>query len=213
WLPTITARVLDLFWTVLIALALLLDGPRLVRAAERRVPAVRRRQFARLVEVSRHAISGYLVGAALVAALNATVVFTIAMVLGVALAPVLAIWAFIWNFVPQIGGFMGGFPLVVLALAAGPMQAVLAGVLFVTYQFIENHLIQPAVISEAIDVPAWATLLAALAGGAAAGVIGAVVLTPLVGVVRVVINEMQREDFPGATVPDVTEGITAAAAT
>jgi predicted PurR-regulated permease PerM len=201
WLPTVGARVLDLFWTVLIALALLLDGPRLVAAVERRVPARRRRQFSRLVDVSQRAIGGYLAGAAIVAGLNATVVFVIAISLGVALAPVLAVWAFIWNFVPQIGGFMGGFPLVVLALAVGPVQAILAGALFVTYQFIENHLIQPAVISEAIDVPPWVTLLAALAGGAAAGVVGAVVLTPLVGVVRVVLLEVRRRDFPGNTVP------------
>jgi predicted PurR-regulated permease PerM len=201
WLPTIGARVFDLFWTGVLALVLLLDGPRLVSAVERRVPARKRRQFARMTAVSERAIGGYLMGAALVAGINATVVFVIALALGIALAPVLALWAFVWNFVPQIGGFMGGFPLVVLALAAGPMQAVLAGVLFVTYQFIENHLIQPAVIAEAIDVPPWATLLAALAGGAAAGVMGAVVLTPLVGVIRVVIAERNRDDFPGATVP------------
>jgi hypothetical protein len=68
------------------------------------------------------------------------------------------------------------------------------------YQFIENHLIQPAVIGAAIDVPPWGTLVAALAGGAAAGVIGAIVITPLVGVVRVVRSELARDDFPGATV-------------
>ncbi|MFZ1489283.1 MAG: AI-2E family transporter, partial [Ilumatobacteraceae bacterium] len=201
WLPTIGARVLDLFWTVLIAFALLLDGPRLLAAVQRRVPAAKRRQFTRLVDVSQRSIGGYLAGAALVAALNAGVVFTIAIALGIALAPVLAVWAFVWNFVPQIGGFMGGFPLVVLALAAGPLAAVVAGTLFVAYQFVENHLIQPTVIGEAIDVPAWVTLLAALAGGAAAGVVGAVVLTPLVGVVRVILATSRRRDFPGSTVP------------
>jgi putative heme transporter len=111
------------------------------------------------------------------------------------------VWAFIWNFVPQIGGFMGGLPLVVLALTIGPVQAMIAGGLFIAYQFAENHLIQPAVIGEAIDVPPWATLLTALAGGAAGGVLGAVVLTPLVGVIRVVVRETHREDFPGRVAP------------
>ncbi len=76
----------------------------------------------------------------------------------------------------------------------------MAGLLYIGYQFVENHLIQPAVIGAAIDVPPWGTLVAALAGGAAAGVIGAVVITPLVGVVRVVRSELARDDFPGATV-------------
>ena len=76
----------------------------------------------------------------------------------------------------------------------------MAGLLYFTYQFIENHLIQPAIIGAAIDVPPWGTLIAALVGGAAAGVVGAVVITPLVGVVRVIRTELASADFPGATV-------------
>jgi putative heme transporter len=113
---------------------------------------------------------------------------------------VIAVWAFVWNFVPQIGGFMGGVPLVVFALVTGPAQALVASGLFLTYQLLENHVIQPAIIGAAIDVPPWGTLLAALAGGAAAGVLGAVLLTPLVGVVRVIRAELQRDDFPGVAV-------------
>jgi predicted PurR-regulated permease PerM len=60
--------------------------------------------------------------------------------------------------------------------------------------------IQPAIIGAAIDVPPWGTLLAALAGGAAAGVLGAVLFTPLVGVVRVIRAELRRDDFPGVSV-------------
>jgi predicted PurR-regulated permease PerM len=199
-LPTIGERLLGAFWTLVLAAALLVDGPRLAEAAERRVPARWRRQTVRLREVSHHAIGGYLAGAALVALLNGFVVFLIAVAVGIALAPVLALWAFAWNFVPQIGGFMGGLPLMILALAEGPMRAVVAGLVFVIYQFVENHLIQPAVISDAIDVPPWVALLAALAGGAAAGLVGAIALTPLIGVTLVVVREFGKADFPGATV-------------
>ncbi|MEZ5259553.1 MAG: AI-2E family transporter [Ilumatobacteraceae bacterium] len=101
------------------------------------------------------------------------------------------------NFVPQIGGFVGGLPLLLFALVAGPRQLVLAGVLFVAYQFVENNLIQPSVIGSAIDLPAWVTLVAAVAGGAAGGVVGAIVLTPLVGVIKTIVNEIHRPDFGG----------------
>jgi predicted PurR-regulated permease PerM len=199
WLPAVGARLLDLWWVVVLAAALLVDGGSVVAGALRRVPVRWRRQAIRLTDASHAAVAGYLAGAVLVAGINATVVLTLALLTGIALAPVLAVWAFMWNFVPQIGGFMGGFPLVLLALAEGPMAALLAGTAFVAYQFLENHLIQPTVISEAIDIPAWMALLAALAGGAAAGVVGAVVLTPLVGVIRVIITQLRRDDFPGAT--------------
>ena len=200
WLPQLGTRLMDLFWTVLLGFAFILDGGRLVHATERRVPARWRRQFSRLVGVAGVALTGYAAGAALVAGINAAVVFAIALSLGLGLAPVLAIWSFTWNFVPQIGGFVGGLPLLVLALVAGPTELLLASGLFLVYQLVENLVIQPAVISSAIDIPAWATLLGAIAGGTAAGVVGAVVLTPLAGVVRVMWVEYRRQDFPGNTV-------------
>ena len=198
WLPTVGARLVDLFWTGLFAMALLIDGPRLYEASKSKVVARHRRQYTRITAAIGAALAGYAAGAALIASINASVVFTIALVLGVGMAPVLAVWAFVWNFVPQIGGFMGGVPLILFALVAGPMRGLVAGLLYFTYQFVENHLIQPAIIGAAIDVPPWGTLIAALVGGAAAGVVGAVVLTPLVGVVRVIRAELTSEDFPGA---------------
>jgi predicted PurR-regulated permease PerM len=198
WLPTVGARLIDFFWTALFAMALLIDGPRLYEASKSKVPARQRRQYTRITAATGAALAGYAAGAALIASINASVVFTIALVLGVGMAPVLAVWAFVWNFVPQIGGFMGGVPLILFALVAGPLRGLVAGVLYVTYQFIENHLIQPAIIGAAIDVPPWGTLIAALVGGAAAGVVGAIVLTPLVGVVRVVRAELASDNFPGA---------------
>ena len=200
WLPAVGARVMDLFWTTLVAVALLIDGRRIVDRSSRIVPARGRRQFIRLTGAVGRALGGYAAGAALVAGINGIFVFATAILLGIGLAPILAAWAFVWNFVPQIGGFIGGIPLILFALVAGPTQALIAGVAFVIYQFVENNLIQPTVIGAAIDVPPWGTLLAALAGAAAAGVIGAIVVTPLVGVVRVIRSELDRDDFPGATV-------------
>lgn len=208
-LPAVGARLLDLFWTVLVAVAMLIDGRRIVDRTTQIVPAGRRRQFTRLIGAIGTALGGYAAGAALVAAINGAVVFAIAIAVGIGLAPILAVWAFTWNFVPQIGGFIGGIPLILFALIAGPLQALIASVAFVIYQFVENNLIQPTVIGAAIDVPPWGTLVAALAGAAAAGVIGAIVVAPLVGVIRVVRSELVREDFPGATVR--SNGIASAA--
>jgi predicted PurR-regulated permease PerM len=199
WLPYFGSRLVDLFWTVMLALALLVDGPRLAKAAERRVPATGRRQWSRLIAAIGAALGGYAAGAALVAGINATVIFVIAVVLGLGVAPALALWGFVWAFVPQIGGFMGGLPLVVFAFVLGPAQGLFAAVAFIGYQFVENHVIQPSIIGAAIDIAPWGTLLAAIAGGAAAGVVGAVVLTPLVGVIGVIRRELASDDFPGAT--------------
>jgi predicted PurR-regulated permease PerM len=109
---------------------------------------------------------------------------------------VLALWALAWNFVPQIGGFMGGAPFVLLALGEGAGTGVIAFVLFIVYQNIENHVIQPTVIGRSIDLPPWLALVSALVGAAVGGLVGAVLAVPFVGVVKVMVAEWRRDDFP-----------------
>ena len=48
---------------------------------------------------------------------------------------------------------------------------------------IENRVIQPLIVSRAVDISPFVAMVAVLIGGAAAGVVGAVLVTPLVAVV------------------------------
>lgn len=199
WLPELGNRAVDAFWITLLTLAFLLDGPRLTAGLLDLLPARWRRQAAALVEVTGDTLVNYAAGAALIAMINGVVIFAIATALGLELAPFLALWAFSWNFVPQIGGFVGGVPLLVMALLAGPTPLLLAGSAFLVYQVVENVVIQPTVIGTAIDIPPWMALLGAIAGGAAAGVVGAVLFTPLVGLTRLAWRAYRDESFPGRT--------------
>lgn len=173
-----------LLWSTLFIVGCLVDGPRIVDRALRLLPDADRPRATRLGRASRDAVAGYAAGSTLVALLNATMVLTVALAVGLPLAPVLALWAFFANFVPQLGGLLGGAPLVVLAATQGPVQALVAVTVFVLYQNLENHVLQPAIVSHAIDAPPWLTLVAALVGAGIAGVPGAVLATPLVGLGR-----------------------------
>jgi len=64
-------------------------------------------------------------------------------------------------------------------------------VVFLGYQQLENNLIQPAVVGQAVNLSPPTTMLAALVGGAAAGVPGALVATPLLGAAKAVYLERQ----------------------
>ncbi|HUP71797.1 MAG TPA: AI-2E family transporter [Acidimicrobiales bacterium] len=191
--------VVGLFWTVVILLSALIDGPRLVDAIAAKIPVRHRRQYVRLARAGQHAIARYAAGSALVATLNGIMVLTGALLLGIPLAPVLALWALAWNFVPQIGGFMGGAPFVLLALGEAPTKGVIAFVLFIVYQTIENHVIQPAVIGRSVDLAPWVALVSALVGASVGGLLGAVLAVPFVGAVKVMVTEWRRDDFPITT--------------
>jgi predicted PurR-regulated permease PerM len=131
--------------------------------------------------------------AAFVAALNGSVVMLIAVSLGIPLAPILGLWAATWNFIPQIGGFVGGLPLIAFGFAQGPREGLIALVAFFSYQTFENHVIQPLVGSRAVHVPPLVLLIGALFGGALAGFVGALVAGPILGVAKVALNEIRPD--------------------
>ena len=133
--------------------------------------------------VARHAV-----GRLVIAAIAGTAVFTIAVVGAVPLAPLLGLWAALSNFIPQVGGFLGGAPLVVLALTTGTTKGLIILAVYLIYMQIENRVIQPVIVSKAVDIPPFVAMVAVLVGGAAAGVIGAVLVTPLVGVAKSLLN-------------------------
>lgn len=169
---------------VMITFAVLLDGERLVRLARRAIPARHRQQADRTGHVVYAIVGRYFGGSLTVAVMMGLYVLTLTLTFSVPLAPLAAVWAMICDLIPQIGGFLIGAFLAVLSLAAGPGTAVIVLVLYVIYMNIENHVIQPAIIGNAVNLSPPTTMVAALVGGAAAGVPGALVATPLVGAVK-----------------------------
>lgn len=185
---------------VITALGVLVDGERMVRRARSVVPSRRKAQADSVGRIVYETFGSYFAGSLVVAVLNGLVVLTLGLVLGVPLAPIAGLWAVLTNFIPQIGGFLGGSFFVLLALTESPQTAVIAAVLFLAYQQLENNVIGPAIVGSAINLSPPATMLAALVGGAAAGVPGALVATPLLGAVKALYLQ-RRGELPARTEP------------
>jgi predicted PurR-regulated permease PerM len=175
---------LSLVFVVAIAFAVMLDGERLVARVRWLIPERHHQTADRLGRTLYQTFGNYFGGSLTVAVMSGAYVLTIALIFGVPLAPVAGIWAMVTNPIPQIGGFLGGSFVTVLALSVSVPTAIAVGVLFVVYMNFENNVIQPAVIGEAVDLSPPTTMLAALIGGAAAGVPGALVATPLIGTIK-----------------------------
>ncbi len=118
------------------------------------------------------------------------------MILGVPLVPLAAIWAMLTDLIPQVGGALGGAFFVLLAATESVPVAIAAGVLFVVYMNIENHVIQPAIVGKSVDLTPPTTMVAAFVGGAVGGIPGALVATPLVGAAKQLILEARGRRAP-----------------
>jgi len=173
-------------FTVLLAITLLLDGEEIVNAIRRLIPSDRREHADHLGRLVYNIIGRYIAGTIFVAVLAGVVMLTGALILGVPLAPLIAVWVAITNPIPQVGGFLGGAVFVLLALTQGAVIAVVALIIFLTYQQLENHVLQPVIIGRAVRLSPPATMVAALVGVSAAGLVGGLFAVPILGATKAI---------------------------
>jgi putative heme transporter len=177
--------------TLLVTVVLLLDGRRVLRGARRLVPQHHRARFDRGAGILYRTVGRYFAGSLLVAVLAGCNVLIVGLILGVSLAPLAAIWTTITNLIPQIGGFLGGSFFVLVAFAHSPTAAAIALAEFLVYQQLENHVIQPTIVGEAVNLSPPTTMIAALVGASAAGVPGALIAVPLLGAAKALAQELR----------------------
>ena len=181
---SLVGRVTSAVIVLAVAFAVMLDGEWIVGHARRLLPPSRRAAADRLGRIVYDTFGRYFAGSLTIAVLAGVNTLIIALVFDIPLAPVAAIWTMITNLIPQVGGFLGGAFLAILALSVSPWVAIAAVAWFVLYMNIENNVIQPAVIGRAVNLSPPTTMMAAFIGAAVAGVPGALVATPTVGVVK-----------------------------
>jgi putative heme transporter len=198
-------------FTVLLAITIVLDGEFLVGGVRRLVPARRRSDADRMGRLVYNVIGRYIAGTLLVAALAGVVMLTSALSLGVPLAPLIAVWVAITNPIPQIGGFLGGAVFVLLAVTQGAVVGLIALAIFLVYQQIENHVLQPLIIGRAVRLSPPATMVAALVGVAAGGLVGGLFAIPLLGATKAIYLSTRFPNDDGESESGPSEAETPAA--
>lgn len=186
--------------TLVLAFALLLDGERLLRGARRLVPRPSRAGAERMAALAYSVVGRYVAGSLLVAGIAGLVVLAAGLLLDVPLAPLAAAWVAVWDLVPQIGGAAGGIPFVLLGLTQGAATGAACAAFFIVYLQIENHVLGPLLVGQAVKLSPPATMTAALVGVSAGGVVGAMLAVPTVGAAKAIYLELRPEpaSVPGS---------------
>jgi predicted PurR-regulated permease PerM len=166
----ITVLVLTLYLTASL--------PTVKEACYRAVPATRRDRVRTLSEEITRRVGGYVIGQVAVASTNALFTYILLRILGLPYPEALAVVVGILGLVPMVGATLGAVVIVLVALFSSVTTAVVALVYYVVYQQVENYLIAPRIMRRTVAVPGAVTVVAALAGGALLGVVGALMAIP-----------------------------------
>ena len=117
---------------------------------------------------------GYMLGNLLTSLVAGIVVGVALFVMGVSYVEVLAIWVALVDFLPMIGGLLAGVPTVIVAALHSLPAGIVLLIVFLVYQELENHVLNPLVMSRTVRLnPLW-VLLAVLIGAELGDLVGSV---------------------------------------
>jgi predicted PurR-regulated permease PerM len=109
----------------------------------------------------------------------------------------------------MIGGALAGIPTVLFALGHSLLAGIVTLVVFLVYTQIENHILNPIVMSRTVRVNPLLVLISILVGatigswigGVFGGFVAALIAIPAAGAAQVVTREIWVSTAPGAPAP------------
>jgi predicted PurR-regulated permease PerM len=182
----------------------MLEAPRMWRGFLNMFKPATAERVGRVVDEAITSVTGYMLGNFLTSVIAGIVVGVTLAILGVPFALLLAVFVALVDLLPLVGGLLAGLPVVVIAAIHSVPAGIVMLIVFLVYQQIENHVLNPVIMSKTVRLnPFWvllSVLIAASLGGRIAGglgtFVGALIGIPIGGAVQVIVRELRRG--PGA---------------
>ena len=154
----------------------------------------------RVVDESIRSVTGYMLGNGATSVIAGIISGVTLQILGVPFALLLGVFVALVDLLPLVGGLLAGVPVVVIAAIHSVPAGITMLIIFLVYQQIENHVLNPVIMSRTVQLnPFWvliAVLVGATLGSRVAGglgtFVGALVGIPVGGAIQVIVRELRR---------------------
>ena len=189
-----------------LSLLLLLEGPKIWSGLLDSLSPARAARWSRMAREINQSVTGYVVGDLLTSLIAGAVVFVNLAVLGLPFPLLWALWVALVDFLPMVGGALAGIPTVLFATAHSLTDGIVTAVVFVAYQQLENHVLNPVIMSKTVKVNPLLVLLAVLVGtsmgdwvgGVFGGFVAALLSIPCAAALQVIVRDVWRATAPGS---------------
>jgi predicted PurR-regulated permease PerM len=200
------STILALTSIAFLSLFMLIEAPMLRKSLLGSLSPTRRRTVEEVAGRVSRSVTSYVLGTAALSLLFGLVIFVTLAVLGVPFALLIGLWVALVAMIPLVGGVIAGIPTVLIALLHSPTAALVMGIVFVSFQLIENHFLYPVVMSRTVRMnPLWVLLsvliganLGGVFGSALGALTGALVAIPVGGAFQAIFREAWEETEPVA---------------
>jgi predicted PurR-regulated permease PerM len=188
-----------------LVLLLLLEGPKMRQGILGMMAPDRAKRYARVAHEINQSMTGYIVGNVLTSVVAGAVIFFTLLALGIPFPLLWALWVALVDFLPQVGGALAGIPTVLFALGHSLTAGIITAAVFIAYQQVENHVLNPVIMSRTVKVNPLLILVSVLVGASIGDWVGgffgsfvaALISIPVAGAIQIVTRELWQATGPG----------------
>jgi predicted PurR-regulated permease PerM len=184
---------------------MVLQGPKLLTAWVSALPQQRQERVRRVAADCAKAVTGYMTGNLVISVIAGTVTYVVLWIMGVPYRGVVALFVGFADLIPLVGATLGAVVAIAVAALHSLPAAIVVLVVFVVYQQLENHVLQPVIMSRTVELSALTVLVSILIGVELFGFLGALLAIPVAGVLHVIGRDLY-DGYRGRLKPDPTTG-------
>ena len=192
--------VIELATLFILVLLLLLEAPKLRRGLTSQMTQARAAEVTRVAGDVSRAVTGYMLGNLLTSLIAGIVTFVDLMILGVPFPILWGLWVALVDFLPMVGGAIAGIPTVLFAFGHSITAGIATAVVFLVYTQVENHVLNPVIMSKTVKISPLLVLTSVLVGaslgslvdGIFGGFVAALLSIPAAGALQVLVREAWR---------------------
>ena len=196
--------VFSLLTIFVLVVLLLLEGPKLRQGLLGLMTSARADRYSQIAREVNRSVTGYMLGNFATSIIAGVVVLVTLVLLGVPFPFLWALWVALVDFLPMIGGALAGIPVVLFALTHSWSAAIVTLVVFLVYTQVENHILNPVIMSRTVRINPLLVLVSILVGaslgswigGFFGGFVAALLAIPAAGAIQVIVKTFWHSSDP-----------------
>jgi predicted PurR-regulated permease PerM len=183
-LTGLVGAILDVILVAVLSIYFLAGGSRVFDWLRENMPQQQQGHMKLLLDTLQRVVGGYIRGQLILCAFVGLLVGIGMAVIGVPFAILLGVLAFMFEFIPILGTLASGAICVLLALTKGWVFAVIVLAYFVIVHVVEGDVVGPRLVGKTIGLHPIVSLAALIAGAELFGIAGALLASPIAGVLQ-----------------------------
>jgi predicted PurR-regulated permease PerM len=189
----VASGLLALLTIMVLSFLMLLEAPAIIGAFLALLSPRHSVQVRRIGQDVARAVTGYMAGNLLISVIAGTVTWIFLTIVHVPFAGVLGLWVGFADLLPLVGATIGAIPTIAIAFLHSTGSGIAMVIFYIVYQQIENHILQPVVMSRTVNLNPLLVLLSVLVGVELAGFVGALLAIPAAGAIQVIVRDLWDE--------------------